>query len=105
MDALFIGWYPLPIYDYGISPDKIFSYMTAGKPIIHAINTSHDPSQMADCAFVVPGSEPRKLADMLEKVAQLPVKQLQEMGARGRAYVLQNHDYAVLAEKYARLFN
>jgi len=45
MEALFIGWHPLPIYNFEVSPDKIFQSMLAGKPIIYAIGRPHDPTQ------------------------------------------------------------
>lgn len=103
MDILFIGWHPLEIYNYGISPDKIFSYMLAGKPILHAINTIHDPSQMAGCAIVVTPDSPVELANAMLNTSQRPKEELQAMGQMGKDYVLAHHDYKVLAKKYLEL--
>ena len=37
MDACFIGWNRKPIYRFGVSPNKLFDYMMAGRPVIRAI--------------------------------------------------------------------
>lgn len=104
MNVLFIGWHPLPVYDFGISPDKIFQYMLAGKAIIHAVETAHDPTQIAKSAFIVTPNSPPILANKLEEVNQLPQAALDEMGVRGKEYVRAHHDYRQLAKKYAELF-
>jgi glycosyltransferase involved in cell wall biosynthesis len=104
MDVLFIAWHPLEIYKFGVSPDKVFSYMLSGKPIVHAINTSHDPTQMAECAFVLEPNDTKALVATLQKAANLPREVLLEMGRKGREYVLAHHDYKVLAKKYSELF-
>jgi glycosyltransferase involved in cell wall biosynthesis len=42
MDSLFIGWRKLPIYRFGINPNKLFDYLMAGKPVIHSVDAGND---------------------------------------------------------------
>ena len=42
-DALFLAWEDLPLYDYGVSPNKYNEYMLSGKAIYHFYNGRHSP--------------------------------------------------------------
>jgi len=42
VDVCYIGCKNKNLYKYGVSPNKIFDYMFAEKPIIHSINTKND---------------------------------------------------------------
>lgn len=103
-DAAFIGWKALSIYQFGISPNKIFDYMLAGKPIVHAINMADDPVQLAQCGLTVSAENPEALAKGLLDISLLPPNVLTMMGLNGQAYVKANHDYKKLAKCYAELF-
>lgn len=104
VDATFLGWRALPIYQYGISPNKIFDYMLAAKPIIHATDTPCDPVKEAQCGISVPAENPELLANALVKMASLPADEIQRMGVNGKNYVCEHHRYEILAKKYSELF-
>jgi hypothetical protein len=40
------------------------------------------------------------VADGLRRLAELPADERRAMGARGRAFVLANHTYPVLAQRF-----
>lgn len=104
IDGAFIGWKALPIYRYGISPNKIFDYMLAGKPIIHAVNTVADPVQLARCGIIVAPEQPALLAGALQQLASLSQEELKTMGENGKSYVAAHHNYSILAKRYSKLF-
>lgn len=103
-DMLFIGWQNKPLYQYGISPNKLFEYLFAKKPIIHATNTPANIVEQAQCGLTVPPEQPLALAQAIQTLATLPCEQLLQMGERGYTYVIENHNYAKLANDYMRLF-
>ena len=99
-DAAFLGWKRLGIYRYGVSPNKLWDYMAAGRPIVHATSAPGDPVAACGCGVSVPAEDPRALADALLDLAARPAAELAEMGRRGRVSVEQNNDYAVLAARF-----
>lgn len=99
-DALYIGWNNLPIYRFGICPNKLFDYMLAAKPIIHSVTAGNDLVRDADCGYSVAAEDVSAIAAAINQVSQLAQLERAELGARGKTYVLQQHDYAILAQKF-----
>ncbi len=104
VDACYIGWQNKSIYQYGVSANKIFDYMLAGKPIIHAVNTNFDPVKEAGCGIIVPPNQPELLANSFEYIATLDKSILEAMGKKAKNFVMANHTYKKLAEQYMCLF-
>jgi len=100
MDALFIGLKRTPIFRFGISPNKLMDYMMAGKPIIQAIDAGNDMVKDSDCGISIAPETPQALADAITAIMLRNPGERAEMGLRGREYVVKNHDYRILAEKF-----
>jgi glycosyltransferase involved in cell wall biosynthesis len=103
-DLGYIGLQKKPLFQYGVSPNKLFEYMSAALPVLFAIDTRYDEVAEAQCGFSIPAEDPPALAAVLRRVVATPKPELQEMGERGRRYVQTTHTYEVLAQQYARLF-
>ncbi|SCK09815.1 glycosyltransferase family 4 protein [Vogesella sp. LIG4] len=99
-DALYIGWRKLPIYRFGINPNKLFDYMMAGKPVVHSVEAGNDMVAEAGAGISVGAEDPAAIADALQRMAALTPNERGRMGAAGKAYVLARHDYAVLAKRF-----
>lgn len=100
MDVLFIGWKRIPLYRFGVSPNKLMDYMMAGKPVIHAIEAGNDIVANSGCGLTVPPENPQAIANAVEKLMVMHAGEREAMGARGRGYVIANHDYRVLARRF-----
>ncbi|MDC7708932.1 glycosyltransferase family 4 protein [Vogesella indigofera] len=99
-DALYIGWRKLPIYRFGINPNKLFDYLMAAKPVLHSVEAGNDMVLDAGAGISVAAEDPAAIADGLRRMAALTPNQRGRMGAAGKAYVLAKHDYAVLAKRF-----
>jgi len=99
-DALYLGWKKLPIYRFGINPNKLFDYMMSGKPILHACAFEHDPVKIADCGLSVDAENPQAIASGIEQILYLDQNTKKCMGFRGQNYVLKHHDYKKLAKLF-----
>lgn len=99
-DSLYIGWHKKNIYDYGVSPNKIFDYAMSAKPIIHSINTSFDLVKKANCGISVEAENPKAIAEAIIKLKNMTKEERDILGENGKKYVIKNHDYKVLAKKY-----
>ena len=100
MDALFIGWKRIPLYRFGVSPNKLMDYMMAGKPVLQAIEAGNDLVAESGCGITVLPEDPKAIAQALEQLMEMTVEEREAMGARGREYVMANHDYRVLAHRF-----
>lgn len=91
----------LPVYKYGISPNKIFDYLAAGKPIIMVGNIAGNIVEEADCGITVQPNDPESLARACLSLSQMTAEQRYEMGLRGRQYVEQHYSYEILGNRLA----
>jgi glycosyltransferase involved in cell wall biosynthesis len=97
MDALYIGWARSSLYRFGISPNKLFDYMMAGKPILHAIEAGNDPVREAGCGISVGPENVSFLVEGLEQLMGVSPEERAGMGGRGREFVLRHHRLDTLA--------
>lgn len=104
MDALYLGWNNADIYQYGVSPNKVFDYMMAGKPIIESGGSPTRMVEKVGCGRYCPAESPEEIADCIHKTSQLPETEREMMGLKGQQYVKAEFDYAALARKYVELF-
>ena len=100
MDVLYIGWNKVPLYRFGICPNKLFDYMMAGKPIVHSVQAGNDLVAEAACGISVPPEEPQAIAGAILQMQAMSASQRAAMGTRGQEYVKKNHDYRVLARRF-----
>jgi len=96
-DAFLFNLEKVEVFRYGISPNKLFDFMAAGKPIISSVKTLSNPVEVARCGLVVPPRNPKALAEAVITLYQLSPEERAEMGRRGQEYVAKYHDIRKLA--------
>jgi len=100
VDACYMGIRYSPINRFGISSNKLFDYFYSGKPIIYAVNSSNKPVDEAGAGISVPAGNPEAIAEAILKLKAMSPEEREEMGRRGREYVIANHNWEILAEKF-----
>ena len=100
LDIAYIGWQRVPIYRFGIAPNKLMDYMMAGCAVLHSVDAGNDPVAESGCGLTVPPESPEAVADGLRRLAALPAAERRAMGERGRAFVQAHHTYPVLAARF-----
>lgn len=96
----YIGWQRQPIYRFGIAPNKLMDYMMAGCAVLHSVEAGNDPVAEAGCGLTVPPEDARAVAQGVRTLAALPPEARRQMGQRGLAYVVANHNYETLARRF-----
>ncbi len=104
-DALYVGLQRQPLFRFGVSPNKLMDYMMAGKPVVFAIDAPNDMVEEAQCGVSIPPEDSGAIAQAVLKLAALPEKERQDMGERGKLYILSHNEYDVLAEKFLKVFS
>jgi glycosyltransferase involved in cell wall biosynthesis len=104
-DGAYLGWHRQPLYQFGISPNKLIDYMMAGLPVIHGVEASNDLVAEARCGFSIPPEDAATIQQAVLQLLALPQSERIAMGNRGREYILANHTYEVLAKRFLDAVN
>ena len=85
--------------NFGGSPNKVYDYLAAGKPIVYASDFVKKMLDKIGCGvYAVPG-DPEAIADAIIKVYKMSAEERSRLGARGRVFVEKNYSIPVLADK------
>ncbi len=101
-DALLLLFRRLELYRFGVSPNKLFDYLAAGRPIVLALSAEYDPVGLAGAGVTAPAEDPAGYAAAIRAVARAPIELRRAMAANGRRFAQQHHDMSVLGATYAR---
>jgi glycosyltransferase involved in cell wall biosynthesis len=104
-DVCFIGFRNVPIYRFGIAPNKLPEYMMSAKPIVHSYSGSFDSVIKAGAGISVPSENSQAIAEAILKLKGMSPKERAQLGQNGRNHAIQNHDYAKLAKKLAKVLS
>lgn len=97
-DINLVHWTMSPLLKYGISYNKLFEYLAAGRPIFSTIRTPHSIIEPAGCGFATKGFTPKELAEGLERMAALPAEERRRMGENARR-TAREYDFKYLTKK------
>jgi len=100
-DVCLFSLRPDPVFEFGVSSNKLFDYMMAGKPILFAARAGNDPVGDAGAGICTPPYDPQALDEAVRRMAGCDAMDRVRMGERGRQYVLAHHDWTRLARFYA----
>ena len=102
-DILYVGLKSQPLFRFGVSPNKIFDYMYAAKPVIMAIKAGNDIIKEAGCGITIEPESPNEINKAIEKIMALSQEERDKMGQNGRRYVLENHTYEILSQQFTNI--
>ena len=105
VDVCYIGLRNEKIFEFGVSPNKLFDYMYAGKPILYAINSGNKPVEEANCGISVDAENPDAIANGILKLYNLSQEGRKKLVENGKNYVLKYHTYKYIADKFEEIIN
>jgi len=85
-----------PVFRWGVSPNKLFDYFGAGRPVLFSVEAGNNPVEEAGSGVTVRPDDAGALAAGALELARTDPGRLREMGLAGRAYVEAHHDLAKL---------
>ncbi len=104
-NVCFIGLKNQQLFRFGISPNKIFEYMYAAKPIIQSIKAGNNPVEEANAGFSVEPENAEEIKKAIFKAFQMPREDLESLGRNGYEYGLENHSFEKLTERLISTFD
>lgn len=103
-DALCISWQDTSLYRFGVSANKIFDYMYAAKPLLMSGNIGGNIVQLADCGLTTSPLNVLEIKNAIISLKEKSKTDLDEMGKRGKEYVIENNTIDKLCDKYIEIF-
>ena len=103
-DVCFVGRNDTPLFKHGVSANKYFDYMLAGKPILDSNNHIKDPVELSGCGIIVKPDSAVAIKDGVLRFLEMNEVDREDLGFLGKKYVLENHSIKSLAYNYSELF-
>ncbi|MDX8553628.1 glycosyltransferase family 4 protein [Tenacibaculum sp. 1B UA] len=105
-DICYIGYRKEKLYEYGVSPNKIFDYMLSGKPIIFGVESGGlNIIEKANCGKVILPENAKAIVKAILSLYNMGENERNELGNNGKNYVVNNFTYGKLADKYINIIN
>lgn len=99
-DICFMSLVREDVFKYGISPNKLFEYLAAGKPIIYAVDSGEfKPVEEAKCGITVTSGN---FNDIAQAVLDFKIQSDSEkatLGSNAHNYAKANYEYYSLSKK------
>ena len=74
--------------------------MLSGRPVINAVEAAGNPIDLSGCGMSIPAEDSGEIAAAVSRMMAMTPAERDEMGERGRQYVVKNHEYSVLAARF-----
>lgn len=100
VDAAYLGLQHKDLYRFGVSLTKFNDYMLASRPIVAAMDVPGNLVVESGAGVACAPERAPELLDAINSLRRLSPGQRAEMGARGRAWIIRNRDYKVLAAEF-----
>jgi glycosyltransferase involved in cell wall biosynthesis len=99
-DLLYFSVHVSKVWQYGQSLNKVIDYMMAGKPVVASYTGYPSMINEANCGTYVPAGDVSALKQEVVRYAHMDTQERLLMGARGKAWLLENRSYPKLAKEY-----
>jgi len=91
------------LFHYGVSPNKVFDYMAAGKPVL--TNTPGDVAALVQGAGAGVAVQPTNLADGIQQMLSAGAAQREIWGANGKSFIAREQSRKAMAGRLCTLLN
>ena len=103
-DGLWIGAKSTDLYQFGVSPNKLFEYLYAGKPIIYSIDSGNfTPISDYKCGMQVKPEDAEDLANNILALKAIPIEARLKMGENGHNSAIKYFTYQSLTNKFQEI--
>lgn len=93
----------VPLFRYGVSPNKIFDYMAAGLPVL--TNTPGEVTELVDGADAGVAVEPTRIASGIRRMVEAGAEGRQRWGASGQSWITAHQTRAAMGRRLEKLLD
>lgn len=102
-DLLYFSVHDSKVWQYGQSLNKVIDYMVAGKPVVASYTGYPTMINEAGCGTYVPAGDVDALRAEIVRYSLMTINERNEIGRRGKQWILSSRSYEKLAEQYLSL--
>lgn len=99
-DVLYLSTFESEVWRYGQSLNKLIDYMLAGKPVLASYSGFPSMIDEAECGSLIPAEDVPALIEEVRRYAAMSAAEREEMGHRGRDWILEHRSFRRLAKAY-----
>ena len=101
-DVCYQGCRNDPLYNFGVSPNKMADYLLSDRPILHSFSGKGDLVKISGSGITVPAEDSDQIAQAILQLKNISSFDREEMGRRGREFAEKNLSFRVLALEYQK---
>ena len=103
-NVCYIGLTRDPLFRFGVSPNKLFDYLYAGKPILYAIDSGrYTPVTDSQSGIQIEPENVEHIVDGVLKLYNMSPEERAVMGSNGHQEAVQSYEYGSLTKKLASI--
>ncbi len=104
-DLLYFSVHDSKVWQYGQSLNKVIDYMLSGKPIVASYSGFPSMINESGCGKFVPVGDVESMVNVIIEFYTLTPEKRDQIGARGRRWLIENRNYQRLANNYQDVFD
>lgn len=102
-DVLYFNLKDSPVFNYGISSNKLFDYMASGRVIIFSTKAKNNPIKDANAGYSIAPDDVEILEKTILEIYSSSQEERNKIGQKIRKYAEQNYSIEVLVDKFEKL--
>lgn len=103
-DVCYLGLTKDPLFRFGVSPNKLFDYLYAGKPILYAIDSGrYTPVADVQAGIQIEPENVKQIVQAVLKLYQMSPEERIVMGENGHQEAMNSYEYGSLTQKLASI--
>lgn len=102
-DVLYFNLKDSPVFNYGISSNKLFDYMASGRVVIFSTNAKNNPIKDANAGYSIAPDDVEQLEKTILEIYNLTDEERIKIGEKIRAYAEENYSIEILTHKLEKL--
>ena len=103
-NVCYIGLTKDPLFRFGVSPNKLFDYLYAGKPILYAIDSGrYTPVTDSESGIQIEPENVEHIVDGVLRLYNMSPEERAIMGRNGHQEAVQSYEYGSLTKKLASI--
>ena len=104
VDICFAGLLNIKSFAFGSDSTKIYEYMKASKPVLHAIGNEESIVVRAKCGVRIAPEDSISIVNGIRDLSSRSPEELGAMGRSGMDFLRSNRGYDILTNKWLQLF-
>lgn len=104
-DCIYMGGAYIDLYRFGMSLNKFYDALMAGKPIVFALEPASNIVEEYHCGISVKPGNPEAIANAILSLYRCDIGRLKAMGENGRTAAIQKYEYGKLARRFMDVIN